>query len=90
MTHQVEFTEVARGVLIHLPPSVKQGLKEGFRFLSANPFAGEPLRRELEGKRKLKVGRYRIIYQIESSRKTVLVLAIGHRRSVYEEFKRAG
>ena len=80
--------QVAREALAHLQPSVKQEMKEGFRFLASDPFIGEPLRRELEGKRKLKIGRYRIIYQIESSRKSILVLAIGHRRSVYEEFTR--
>lgn len=83
MIYRVEFTGPGRAATVHLPPEVKQEIKEGLRFLARNPFAGEPLRRELEGKRKLRVGRYRVVYQLETERKMVLVVAIGHRRDIY-------
>lgn len=47
--------------------------------------AGEPLHGELEGRLKFRVRRYRIVYRIDRSRKVVRVIAVGHRRSVYEE-----
>ncbi len=85
MIYRVEFTEAARNVIIHLPPAIKQEIKEGTRFLAANPFAGEPLRRELKGKRKFRIGRYRVIYQLEPHRKSLRIVAVGHRRNIYEE-----
>ena len=85
MTYRVEFTEAARSAVIHLPPAIKQEIKEGIRFLADTPLAGEPLKRELEGKRKFRIGRYRLIYQLESNRKVVLIVAVGPRRTIYEE-----
>lgn len=83
MTYRVEFTETAHQAIVHLSPDVKRDMKEGFRFLSRNPLAGEPLRRELEGKRKLRIGRYRIVYQLEPSRRAIVVIAVGPRHDIY-------
>jgi mRNA interferase RelE/StbE len=66
-----------------LPPEVKQGVKEGLRLLSRDPGAGEPLRRELEGYWKYRVRRFRIVYQ--PTRRLVRIVAVGHRRTIYEE-----
>lgn len=44
---------------------------------------GQPLRRNLSGCHKLRVGDYRVIYQIEKN--NVVVIAIQHRSVVYEQ-----
>lgn len=44
---------------------------------------GKPLRWSLKGYKKLRVGDYRIIYRIESSR--VKIFYIGHRSMVYQK-----
>ena len=46
---------------------------------------GLPLRRNLKGLMKLRVGDYRVIYSIEKQTVTVHVIKIGHRRDVYEK-----
>ncbi len=46
---------------------------------------GLPLRRNLKGLMKLRVGDYRIIYSIEKETVTVHVIKIGHRKEVYDE-----
>lgn len=46
---------------------------------------GLPLRRNLKGLMKLRVGGYRIIYSIEKETVTVHVIKIGHRREVYDK-----
>lgn len=51
--------------------------------LQANPHAGKPLGGRWQGCRSLRVGVYRIIYQIEKSILTIYVLDIGHRREIY-------
>lgn len=52
--------------------------------LKSEPFAGKPLKFEFKGQYSLRVGFYRIIYQVEKRQVMVVVLDIGHRRDIYE------
>jgi mRNA interferase RelE/StbE len=72
-------------IVRHLPPEVKRGVKSALRALSDGSAAGEPLQRELEGFLKYRVKRYRIVYALDRRRRIIRVVAIGHRRSVYDE-----
>jgi len=45
--------------------------------------AGSALKGEFGGLRRLRVGRYRIIYETIREELTVLVVRVGHRREVY-------
>jgi len=45
---------------------------------------GVPLRRNLKGLMKLRVGDFRIIFSTDKNTVTVHVIKIGHRREVYE------
>jgi mRNA interferase RelE/StbE len=73
--------DVIRG----LPPEVKRGVKAAIRALSGEPAAGEPLQRELEGLWKYRVKRFRVVYAVDRQRRVLQIMAIGHRRLVYEE-----
>lgn len=84
MIYHPRFTGSARESILRLPPEIKKNVREAVRFLCRDPLAGEPLRRELEGKRKFRIGRYRIIYQLEPSHKIIVIVAVGHRRHIYE------
>ena len=55
------------------------------RALASQPDAGEPLRRELEGLRKYRARRFRVVYAVDRARRLVQILAVGHRRTIYEE-----
>jgi mRNA interferase RelE/StbE len=46
---------------------------------------GKPLRHDLKGVRSLRVGDYRILYDVDMGTQTVTISAIGHRRDVYEQ-----
>jgi mRNA interferase RelE/StbE len=46
---------------------------------------GKPLRMNLAGLWRYRVGDYRLICRIEEHRLVVLVLKVGHRREVYED-----
>ncbi len=72
-------------IIRHLPPDVKRSVKQSLRSLSANPFSGAPLMRELSGLWKFKVRRFRIIYELDRKARIIRIFAIGHRREVYEE-----
>ena len=69
----------------HLPPSLKRGVKQAIRALAADPNCGEPLQRELAKYRKFKVRRFRIVYAIDRGRRTVRIVAVGPRSTIYEE-----
>ena len=58
--------------------------------LSVQPeLYGVPLRRTLKGFRKLRIGDYRVIYQID--KKTIRIVIVGHRSEVYRDvLKRLG
>ena len=58
-------------------------IRSAIASLQSNPNAGKPLTGPWQGCRSLRVGVYRIVYQIEKSVLTIYVLDIGHRREVY-------
>lgn len=69
-------------------PARRQVLKAIRLRLTADPQSyGEPLRRELFGYWKLRVGDYRVIYKVEKQEVMVLELKIGMRKDsqVYAE-----
>jgi mRNA interferase RelE/StbE len=72
-------------VIRRLPPEVKRGVRAAIRALSENPAAGEPLQRELAGLWKYRVKRFRVVYAPGGRRKVLRIMAVGHRRAVYEE-----
>jgi len=45
---------------------------------------GKPLQHELQGLWRYRIGNYRTICHIENDHLVVLVLAVGHRRQVYQ------
>ncbi|HWV44919.1 MAG TPA: type II toxin-antitoxin system RelE/ParE family toxin [Nitrospira sp.] len=44
-----------------------------------------PISRELDGLRKYRARRFRIIYAVHQKTRIIRLMAVGHRRSVYEE-----
>jgi len=46
---------------------------------------GKPLRYALRGHRRLRVGDWRIVYRVDVARRVVFVVAIDHRKNVYDE-----
>lgn len=48
-----------------------------------SPATGSALKGEFEGLRRLRVGRYRFVYERQQHVLVVLVVRIGHRREVY-------
>ena len=82
----VEYTQSAREEINDLDGSTKRFIKRAIEEkLMMNPLKfGVPLRRNLSGFFKLRVGDYRIIYQIHNREVLVLVIKVGHRKKVYQ------
>ena len=49
----------------------------------ATPCAGRVLKGEFSGLRRLRVGNYRIVYEVQAQQLVVLVVRIGRRRDIY-------
>ena len=65
-------------------PSVKRKLRAGLDRIMAEPKIGKMLKDELAGLRSFRVSRFRIIYRI-SAHDIIAIVAIGSRRSIYQE-----
>jgi mRNA interferase RelE/StbE len=65
-------------------PQLKRKIKSALKRIIDNPFAGNSLRDELKGLKSFRVSRFRIIYRI-SSKNSIEIIAIGPRKTIYEE-----
>jgi mRNA interferase RelE/StbE len=72
-------------VVRHLSPEVKRGVKAAIRALSIDPALGEPLQGKLDGFWKYRVKRFRVVYAVDRARRILRIVAVSHRRAVYEE-----
>jgi mRNA interferase RelE/StbE len=72
-------------VIRSLHPDLKRSIKAAVRGIATDLECGEPLLRELDGLRKYRVRRFRIVYAIDRKKRVIWLMAVGHRRHVYEE-----
>jgi mRNA interferase RelE/StbE len=73
----------ARSELIELGWPLIDAVQEALGLLEREPSAGHELRGRLRGLRSLRVGAYRIIYQLADNGRTVRVATIRHRSVAY-------
>ena len=79
---QAQADKTYRWLFQHDRP-LHERIRRSLKALESNPHVGKPLAGSWKGCHSLRVGVYRIIYQIEKSILTVYVLDIGHRREIY-------
>lgn len=73
----------ARRDLLELNWPLIEAIEDALGMLERDPFAGYALRGRLRGLYSLRVGSYRILYQLTNGGKTVRVAAIRHRSISY-------
>ena len=71
--------------LPEIPKNMKERIRKAIeQKLMTEPVKyGVPLKRSLQGYRKLRVGDYRVIYRID--KKNIIILKIGNRKEVYNK-----
>jgi len=79
---------VVRNDIPGLDRAVRGRIKKAIeqKLMVAPDIFGVPLRRSLKGYRKLRVGDYRLVFRL--SEDNVYILAILHRRVVYEQMEK--
>ena len=89
MVWQIKITNTAKKQLVKLDRQVQSEILRYLRDRIAtneDPRRyGAPLRRELTGRWKYRVGTYRLICEIQDEKILVLVLMVGHRSKIYDK-----
>ena len=80
---RVELARSARKEIVDLDWPLSDAVVEALGLLEREPEASHLLRGRLRGLRSLRVGTYRIIYQVDDGQRLVRVLAVRHRSVAY-------
>ncbi len=87
MTYTVFLHPKAAKELKKLEAGFRTRIVEGLRELGEDP-DGKGKRLSQSDFLSLRVGDYRVIYEIDPEKKRVLVLFVGHRSKVYDDFSK--
>ena len=88
MAYRVEFTPRAERDFKALDGSIRGRIKRRIDALAENPYPPGIKKIEGEGELyRLRVGDYRILYQVKGKILLVLIVGIGHRRDVYRRIR---
>ncbi|MDQ3676040.1 MAG: type II toxin-antitoxin system RelE/ParE family toxin [Actinomycetota bacterium] len=80
---QLVLARRARLELLELEWPIIDAIEDALGLLERDPYAGHALRGRLRGLRSLRVGSYRVVYQLIDGDKTIRVAAILHRSIAY-------
>ena len=85
-TYKIEFVKSAQKEFDQLATKTRIKTAEALRLLAQNPYSELLKVKKLKGADKLfriRLGDYRVVYEIRNEQLIVLVIKIGHRREVY-------
>jgi mRNA interferase RelE/StbE len=84
MKYRIEFSPTAERQFKKLLKEVQARLKHRIDILAENPFPrGVKKLSAEEDLYRLRIGDYRIIYQVQGKALLILILKLGHRKNVY-------
>ncbi len=81
---KIQYTQKAAEAILKLNSSIQERIKRGIEKLQLKPDIGKQLSGQLKGLRSLRISTYRIIYKKETTHLVVLIVAVGHRKNVYD------
>lgn len=92
MTYEVIILKPARKQFADLPETIKPGIAEHLRALADDPRppGSVALKGALKGSCRVRVGEYRIGYQVDDEQRQVCVWQIGKRDKFYDQARRRG
>jgi mRNA interferase RelE/StbE len=85
--YHIRILDEASRELARLDKPIGRRIAERINWLAANLDSVRPeaLKGDLTGLYKLRIGDYRVIYEVIRTEKTIVVHAIGHRRAIYRK-----
>ena len=83
--YKIVFTKEAARAIQRMPQNVARSIREKLREIAQDPFASHPNTTKLQGRPgyRLRVGDWRVIYDIKPTEVVVIVLKIARRGEVY-------
>jgi len=84
---EIRYAERALKQLNKLDPETRRRIAGATKILSAHPFPPKAKRIIGFNYWRIRVGDYRIIYEISESELIILVVRVGHRKNVYDQLK---
>ncbi|MEM1394977.1 MAG: type II toxin-antitoxin system RelE/ParE family toxin [Cyanobacteria bacterium P01_H01_bin.150] len=85
MNYQVEFTKGALKQLKKLPKDIKERIDTKIQELAIEPRPNGVKKLQDDDLYRIRVGDYRIVYQIDDNVLLVTVVKVKHRREVYRD-----
>jgi mRNA interferase RelE/StbE len=73
------------GLIRSLHPDLKRKIKAALQAILIDPQTGKALKDDLAGFRSFRVGKFRVVYARSSARMITDIVAIGPRKTIYEE-----
>ena len=83
MTYSIRIKRSAARELGRIPQHDRVRIVGAIDRLGEQPLAGSALKGELRGLRRIRVGRYRVVYEVLEDELVVLVVRVAHRREAY-------
>lgn len=85
MSYAISILRRAQKALANLPAEEYQKIRNTIRGLAADPRPAGCLKLAGRPGWRIRVGKYRVIYEIDDKSRGVTILDIGHRRDVYRD-----
>lgn len=85
MAYQIVFTKQATKTLQKMPVPITKTIRQKIELIAENPFLSHPNVTKLQNREgyRLRVGDWRIIYEVQQDKVLIIVLKIGLRKEVY-------
>lgn len=83
--YKIVFKKEAAKSLSKLPRNVAKTIRQKLEAVAANPYAENPNARKVQGREgyRLRVGDWRVLYEIQNDQLVILVLKVAPRGEVY-------
>lgn len=85
-SYKVEFTRSAKKEFDRIPSDIQNKVVEALSILSQNPFSEFLKIKKLKGADELyriRLGDYRLVYEVRRHILVIIVIKIGHRKDIY-------
>ena len=83
--YRIEFKAAARRALTETDTPIQEQIRDAVQELTEDPMppGSVPLRGKGRGLFRIRIGTYRVLYQVFEDRLLILVVRVGHRSTVY-------
>ena len=83
MSYSIRIRLSAARELRRIPPPYRTRIIHAIDGLGEHPLVGSLLKGGLRGLRRIRVGRYRVVYEVQDDELVVLVIRVSHRKDAY-------